>query len=105
MVTIVTKTPTTWLARLHIWWLFLRYIKYLFHHINLTGVCVYLRDPEGAADVGPLGPAARGLHGSAPLGTQLAARGQTQRTRPAQPAALGNLLDPVARLGTQHTTL
>lgn len=59
----------------------------------------YLGDPQSAADVDPLGPAAGGLHGSALLGAQQTLGLQPQGARPAQPAALWDLEDSVAGLG------
>lgn len=62
----------------------------------------HLWNPESAADVHPLGAAPGGFHGAAFLGAQEALGLQAQRAGPAQPAALGHLQDPVARLLHGH---
>lgn len=52
----------------------------------------------------PLGAAPGGLHGAALLGAQQALGPHAQCARPAQPAALGHLQDPVARLWGKENT-
>ena len=66
--------------------------------IKNVNVCVDLWDPQGTADVDPLGAAPRRLHGSALLGAQLALRQDAQGADPAQPASLWHFLDTVTRL-------
>lgn len=60
---------------------------------------LHLWNPQGTADVDPLGSTPGRLHGSALLRTQLAFGQDTEGTDPAEPAALGDLLNAVTRLG------
>lgn len=59
----------------------------------------HLRNPQGTANVHPLGPTSGGLQGSSSLGAEQALGLDSQGTRPAQPAARRHLEDPVACLG------
>jgi hypothetical protein len=52
----------------------------------------------------PLGSTAGGFHGSALLGTQQTLWLHPQSTRPAQPAALWHLEDPIAGLWSHSTS-
>lgn len=65
-----------------------------------TPTFAHLRNPQGAADVHPLGPTSGGFQGSSSLGAEQALWLDTQGTRPAQPAALWDLEDSVT--GLQH---
>lgn len=58
----------------------------------------HLRNPQGAADVHPLGPTSGGLQGSSSLGAEQALWLDSQGTCPAQPAARRYLEDPITCL-------
>lgn len=65
------------------------------------GVCVcriYLRYPQGTADVSPLGSCTCCLHGAALLRTQKALRVDAEDARPAQPVSNRHFDDAVTRL-------
>ena len=62
-----------------------------------------LGDPEGAADVGPLGAGPGALHGAALVRTELAGRFDAERAGPAEPGAAGDRGDAVTCLGTRKT--
>lgn len=73
-------------------------VKVIEQKVQTSRTSLYLWDPQGAADVDPLGPASRRLHGSALLWTQLALWEDAERTDPAQPAAFWDFLDAVTCL-------
>ena len=62
-------------------------------------VGLHLGDPQGTADVRPLGAGPRGLHGPALLGAQQALGVDAQDTRPAQPVPIRHLHYAITGLG------
>lgn len=65
---------------------------------------VHLWNPQGTANMDPLGSTPGWLHGSALLGTQLALWEDAECTDPAQPATLWDFLDAITSLLRNKTS-
>lgn len=65
----------------------------------------HLRNPQGTANMHPLGPTSGGLQGSSSLGAEQALGLDSQGTCSAQPAARRHLEDPVACLGREQVVM
>lgn len=66
--------------------------------LNSQRMGTYLWNPQGTANMDPLGAAPGRLHGATLLGTQQTLGLNAKRAGPAQPAAFRHLQDPVTRL-------